>query len=233
MNGVSLVMATLGRVKEVERFVACLQAQTNRNFELIVVDQNPDDRLVPILKEAVKKGISTRHIRQSLPNQCLARNTGLANASMHIVAFPDDDCWYEADTLEVVLSRMSAVDAPAVLVIRWYEQDHIGRPAHVLDYSQWRMFSGVDASMITQFYRKDLFETVDSFDLALGLHSWFGGAEETDLMLRILQSGAKVVYTPAALVHHTFYSVQGNDHAHAVDRAALALYTQNIVSLHT
>lgn len=237
MNGISLVMATLGRVKEVERFVECLSAQTDRNFELIVVDQNLDDRLVPILKRVLEQGISMRHIRQTEPNQCLARNTGLANASMNVVAFPDDDCWYEPNTLALVLNRMTAVDAPAGLLIRWSEQDPIGQPAHVLDYAQWRVFRGADASMITQFYRKDLFASIGGFDPAFGLHSWFGGAEETDLMFRILQSGATVVYTPNALVHHAYYSGPSTDHwkvvckrARSRSRGTGALYAKHRLS---
>ena len=213
-------MATLGRVKEVERFVACLSAQTNRNFELIVVDQNPDDRLLPVLAKVVAHGVALQHIRQAEPNQCLARNTGLENATMDVVAFPDDDCWYEPDTLALVLARMAALDAPAGLVIRWCEQDPIGQPAHSLDYAQWRVFRGADASMIAQFYRRDLFESIGGFDPSFGLHSWFGGAEETDLMFRILESGAAVVYTPDALVHHAYYAGPSADPWRAVCKRA-------------
>ena len=45
----SLILGTVGRVNDLEIILSSLQAQTYQNFELIVVDQNPDDRLVPIL----------------------------------------------------------------------------------------------------------------------------------------------------------------------------------------
>lgn len=237
MNGVSLIMATLGRVVEVQRFVECLGVQTCQNFELIVVDQNPDDRLAPVLERGRGLGISLRHIRQAEPNQCLARNVGLANAAMDVVAFPDDDCWYEPETLALVIERMSRPNAPSGLLIRWKEQDPQGQVAHTLDIRKWRAFREVDASMITQFYRRDLFQSVGGFDPALGLHSWFGGAEETDLMFRVLAYGATVAYMPEALVHHAFSSGPSADpwqasckRARSRSRGTGALYAKHRLS---
>jgi glycosyltransferase involved in cell wall biosynthesis len=204
MNGISLVMATIGRFEEVRRFIQCLHVQANRGLELIVVDQNRDDRLVPVLAKVPEMGIALRHIRQAEPNLCLARNTGLANASMDVVGFPDDDCWYEPETLDLVMERLSMRDAPSGVVIRWAEQDLREQPAYTLDFAKWRAFREVNASSITLFYRTDLFRSIGGFDPALGLHSWFGGAEETDLMFRVLARGATVVYLPDALVHHTY-----------------------------
>ena len=42
----SLILATVDRVTELERFLERLDRQTFRDFELFVVDQNTDDRLV-------------------------------------------------------------------------------------------------------------------------------------------------------------------------------------------
>lgn len=208
-SGISLVMATIGRVKEVERFVACLALQTSRNFELIVVDQNPDDRLVPVLEKARASGITLQHVRQEEPNQCNARNAGLAIASMELVAFPDDDCWYEPNTIELVVQRMAAHDSPSGLVVRWAEQDPVGLPPRKLELKKSRAFREITVSMITQFYRRSILEHVGGFDPALGLHSWYGAGEEIDLMFRMLTRDATVVYLPGALVHHAFSSGPG------------------------
>ncbi len=45
----SLIVATLGRTDELIAFLESLVAQSERNFEVIVVDQNPDERLEPVI----------------------------------------------------------------------------------------------------------------------------------------------------------------------------------------
>ncbi len=117
----SLVMATLGRVTEIDRCVDSLAAQTRRDFELIVVDQNPDDRLVPVVARARALGMECHHLRQSEPNACKARNTGIESAKGEVVAFPDDDCWYERNVVERVLDRFEQQSKLDGLVIRWEE----------------------------------------------------------------------------------------------------------------
>lgn len=205
MTGISLVMATIGRVKEVERFISSLVEQTCHDFELIVVDQNLDQRLSPIIEAARAQGVVVTYIRQVEPNQCMARNAGLNCARYLVVAFPDDDCWYEPHVVERVLARMCAADQPDGVIVRWGEQDPIGKPAHWLSNANWRQFRDVDASMITEFFRRELLVNLGGFDPALGLHSWFGGGEETDLMFRIMDAGARVTYSPDILVHHTYF----------------------------
>lgn len=200
----SLVMATIGRVAEIGEFLASLAAQTYKNHELIIVDQNADDRLLPIMAMARELGISCLHIRQSEPNLCLARNTGLIHAQGDLVAFPDDDCWYEPDVLEKVVNKALASDNLDGLVIRWQEQGLLGTESHYLSNDLWRRFREVQASSITLFFTRQLLLEMKGFDVALGLHSWYGSGEETDFMFRALGSGKRILFIPDAIVHHPF-----------------------------
>jgi glycosyltransferase involved in cell wall biosynthesis len=93
----SLIVATKDRTSDLARLIASLEDQPGADFELIVVDQNEDDRLVPILDSS---HISPRimHLR-SAPGVSRARNLGIENAQSAILGFPDDDCWYPAGVL--------------------------------------------------------------------------------------------------------------------------------------
>ena len=97
---VSLVVATVGRTQELSRMLASIDRQSLKGIELIIVDQNTDDRVEKLL-EAWKETLTFRHVR-SPKGLSRARNAGIKLASGPIICFPDDDCWYPDNLLEHV-----------------------------------------------------------------------------------------------------------------------------------
>ena len=95
----SLVVATVDRVAELERLLASLEAQSFQDFEVLVVDQNEDERLAPVMARHPRLRLS--HLR-SERGVSRARNVGLRAAQGEIVAIPDDDCWYPENLLASV-----------------------------------------------------------------------------------------------------------------------------------
>jgi glycosyltransferase involved in cell wall biosynthesis len=81
---VSLVLATKGRAKEVDKFIQSLARQKYADLELIVLDQNEDDRLAPILENA-KLLLPIVRLR-SKSGLSHARNVGIASATGVIMA---------------------------------------------------------------------------------------------------------------------------------------------------
>ncbi|KAF0161822.1 MAG: hypothetical protein FD157_4097 [Rhodocyclaceae bacterium] len=206
---ISLILATVGRSADVGRFVQSLVAQTDRRFELIVVDQNTDHRLAPHIDEAVDAGIELTHVRLERPSSSGARNLGLRHAAGEIVAFPDDDCWYEPDVVATILSRLDQDHSVDGVVAQWVEQAAASpaRPTTgVLSLVAWRRFRDGDASAISLFLKTEAVTRLGGFDTAFGLDRWFGGGEETDLLLRVLADGARLVRSPESRVHHHFGS---------------------------
>lgn len=200
----SLILATVDRTEDLDRFVNRLAGQTDKRFELIIVDQNTDDRLLPIVKRAESAGIFVRHIRFAVRSLAAARNHGLPYAAYDLVAFPDDDCWYEQDVVERIIRRFSEDSSLSGIQARWAEAQPRPGDAYQLSLKAWRKFRGIGASSITLFLRASLVKQLGGFDARLGVPGWFGSGEEIDLVLRGLDGGAKIKYAPEVIVHHAF-----------------------------
>lgn len=201
MRDFSLILATVGRTSELNRLFDSLLVQTFHDFEVVVVDQNPDGRLTPILHRARCLGLAIRHLRFSPPNLALARNAGLAEATGQWVGFPDDDCWYEPHTLERIRLRSRRADRPQGIISRWVEQDTT-LPAGALTWQRSSRFRDIPVSSITLFFQCSLIDRIGGFDGRLGVGQWFGAGEETDMVLRALRAGALITHEPSARVHH-------------------------------
>lgn len=204
----SLVLATCGRAESLGILLESLRTQAERSFELIVVDQNPDDRICPHLSRAREAGISVRRLRQDVANLSLARNAGLAAARGEFVAFPDDDCWYEDDTIAQVRAGLDSAPGCDGAIARWVEVSPQASLPGRLNLDECRRFRGGDASSITLFLRLATVRSVGGFDTRFGIGRWYGAGEETDLVLRLLAAGADLHTLPAARVRHA--PPQGN-----------------------
>lgn len=210
----SLVMATVGRTEEVGRLIQSLIDQNDRNFELIVVDQNLDDRLNIWIQTGVAQGLDIRHTRLNPPNLSIARNIGISFARYELLAFPDDDCWYERTVIESVRNRFNSAPEVSGVVARWVEQaDEMGyaQASGQLSLSAWRRFRGGQGSSISLFFRRELFNALGGFDERLGIGRWYGSAEDTDFLLRALASGARFDHAPEARIHHYFSTEEQGD----------------------
>jgi GT2 family glycosyltransferase len=204
-----LVLATIGRTTEVERLFDTLLAQTDKHFELIVVDQNADNRLVEAVTVAAQRGLAVQHLRMDRPSLAGARNLGIAKAHGQLIAFPDDDCWYEPDVVEQVRNAFAAHGDWGGAVAQWVEQAQALRAApsdEALSAREWRAFKADGASSISLFFRAETLRRLGGFDERLGVGQWFGAGEETDLILRALGAGVVIGRCTAARVHHHFAS---------------------------
>jgi glycosyltransferase involved in cell wall biosynthesis len=183
-----LVVATVGRVEELGRFLGSLERQTQRDFRVLVVDQNEDDRIVPFLTERVVR-------LHSPPGLSRARNEALPHLDADVVAFPDDDCVYPDDLLERVAARLDGLDGVTGRE-PWWTAD-----AAVLTRDNlWNR-----AISFTIFLRREVVARVGAFDDRLGLPSSSG--EEIDYLIRALATGARIEYDPSLVVEHPYKHV--------------------------
>jgi glycosyltransferase involved in cell wall biosynthesis len=199
----SLVLATVGRTEELGRCLRALDAQTYRNFELIVVDQNPDDRLAPILEEYECR-FTLRHLR-SERGLSRARNVGLRHLAGEVIAFPDDDCWYPTGLLEAVAVKLACRPEWDGLTTRVADADgasfgrFAARSGGLNLYNVW-----ATAVSVGIFLRRKVVDRVGYFDETLGAGAGtpFGSGEEADYVIRAIRAGFGIHYLPQLVVHH-------------------------------
>lgn len=203
MTRFSLVLATLNRTVELERFVLTLNRQ-EAAVQLIVIDQNKDDRLVPILAKLVPS-VDLLHLR-SAPGLSKARNVGLKHVDGDVVAFPDDDCWYPDGVLKFVSTRLE--NSPDIDGITGRSTDGEGEASA----GNFDKSSGlVDLKTVwgrgisfAIFVRRKVADQIGDFDetLGVGAGTRFGSGEETDYLIRGLKLGARLRYDPELIVYH-------------------------------
>lgn len=201
---VSLVLATIGRTEEVRTFLRALNAQTYRNFELIIVDQNPDDRLIPLL-DPYRESFSIIHVR-SERGLSKARNVGLSYVTGDIVSFPDDDCWYDENLLETSVRYLEK--EPDLAGITGRSIDDAGREVNGIFRKTVDLLNRNNvwecAISYTIFLRRTVVAQAGGFDetLGVGANTMWGSGEETDFLLRVLDAGIRLQYLPNLTVRH-------------------------------
>lgn len=205
---ISLALASVGRTEQVERLFDSLLAQTSNAFEVILADQNQDERLVPLVKNAISQGMNITHIRLDKPDQYAARTIGIEKAKGRYIAFPDDDCWYEPETIEAALEMFETKQVDG-LIAQWRESRRVSKNAADIKEKEleWKDICGFrtdGASMITQFYKTSVVRAIGGFDKRMGLGCWFGGGEDTDLFFSVVRKGFKVVMAHTVVVRHLF-----------------------------
>jgi glycosyltransferase involved in cell wall biosynthesis len=202
MTRFSLVVPTIHRTAEIERLLMSFQNQSE-DFEVIIVDQNPDDRVARIA-ERFTGTLNIIRI-QSSPGASRARNAGLELASGEIVAFPDDDAWYPPGLLSSIHELFTAFPEFSGFCVRGTDQDGrdagarwLRRAAVINRLNLWR--ASIEFSM---FLRRDAVSGLRfNEELGPGAGTEWGSGEGADFLLRMLARGYKLRYEPRLFVHH-------------------------------
>lgn len=215
-----LIVATTGRTAELAAFLDSLARQSYSGFRVIVADQNEDQRVEETL---AGRGGSVVRVRAE-PGLSHARNTALPLVEADVVGFPDDDCTYPADLLERVaqaFERRRELDG-----LTGRTADASGRSApgwSMVPFALDREHVWHGGNSATTFLRSELVGRVGGFDEALGLGAgtpWQSG-EDTDFLVRALDLGARIEYSPSLVVVHELRSGESLPDAGAREGAAV------------
>jgi glycosyltransferase involved in cell wall biosynthesis len=193
----SLVVPTLGRTTEVAELFASIVNQNRSDVELIIVDQNDDDRVVPLV-ETLPDHILRLHLRLKEKNVSAARNAGLAASSGDIIAFPDDDCWYPSNLLNRVDTWFR--ENPEYSVLAVGAIDDAGVPSGnrwIQDACDIGPLNVLRTTFCSSLFVSDLARSRSArFDPKLNR------GEETDFILRLLATGLRGRFNRGLHIHH-------------------------------
>ncbi|MBO7146388.1 MAG: glycosyltransferase family 2 protein [Lentisphaeria bacterium] len=203
----SLILCTVNRDQVVRDFFESLSRQKNApEFEVILVDQNQDDRLLPIVRD-FEKLFPIRRI-YSKPGLSRARNVGLQEVTGEIVAIPDDDCTYPPDLLNQISTFLdSEPDADGVTVksldaqtgtASCYMHDTLRR---ITKENVWHC--GISYTIFVR--REALGDIRFNEELGCGSGTIYGSGEETDFLLNLIAADKKLIFNPAYSVYHPIF----------------------------
>jgi glycosyltransferase involved in cell wall biosynthesis len=221
-------MGTMGRAQEPIKFLESLAKQSTPAHELIIIDQNEDERLAPVDAKAKELNIPALRIKEAIKNLAHARNVGIVKASGDIIGFPDDDCWYEPGVIQQVEECFHLnpdIDAISGL---WLEAPAQNLSKGTMPSKELLDFKGARLNSITLFVRRSALNELHGFDPRLGTGQWFGAGEETDLTFRLAIKGKRFYYEPKIKVHHPHFdpAQQSYSRIRSYSRGTGALYAK-------
>ena len=210
----SLVVATKGRAAPLTALFHSLEAQSFRDFEVIVVDQNADARVgdPAIHPSGGTWRFPVLHLRTpGESGASRARNAGFAQARGEVVLFPDDDCWYPPHMLGEALARMRGhgADVLAGRAADGEGRDINGRFEQAVTWISRATVWTTGIEWVV-FYRRAVLAMTGGYDVDVGIGAatpW-QSCEAQELMLRALRAGYACVFDPAVYGHHAELDVR-------------------------
>lgn len=116
---VSCLMVTRGRSTLVRQSIECFLRQTYANCELVIIDDDPVENLVPVIAALASERV--HHIR--IPNDGSSlgelRNLAVAHANGSVIAQWDDDDLSDPFRIQMQITAMQQTGSAACMLERW------------------------------------------------------------------------------------------------------------------
>ena len=196
---VSVIIPSYKRSEMLPRAVKSVLAQTYKNIEVIVVDDNDPDSLWRRDTEKIMSQFKNNHqvkyiCHEKNKNGSVARNTGIKNASGSIIAFLDDDDEYLPTKIEKQVSFLLEHPEYRAVYSGWIRANKKIIPTHQGDLS-YDILSGnnIIYTNVIMMWKK----CAEEFG---GWDESFNRNQEAAFLLRYFDAGYKIGVVSEALV---------------------------------
>lgn len=192
---VSVLTPCYNSVKTIGKTLECIENQTYKNIEYIIVDGGSTDGTLELIEQH----------RDKLPEQFTlisekdsgiydAMNKGIGLAKGQLIGIVNSDDWYENDTVEQVVKHYQGNTQE---VIYGMQRTYLNGKEKATFIYHHEFLSDQMITHPTCFVTKDAYKELGTFDLK------YRSAADYDLMLRFWES-KKVVFTPVYRVLSNF-----------------------------
>jgi GT2 family glycosyltransferase len=210
----SVAICTRDRPDDLQHCLDGLMRLPDDGQEILVIDSaSKDDQIRQVT--ALYPGV--HYVREDIPGLDRARNRALREASHEIVAFIDDDAvpdpgWLRALMVHYVSESVMCVtgltvplelESPAQEAYERFCSFNRGYEWRLFHHRNWNIFGASKAGAgVNMSIRKSTLDWIGPFDEALdsGTPTYSGG--DTEMLIRILANGYRIVYNPDAINWH-------------------------------
>jgi glycosyltransferase involved in cell wall biosynthesis len=222
---VSVIVCTFGRPRQLKAALEALLALDYPNYEVIVVDNGPEDpSTADLIRDEYSETSTIHYVAEPERGLSAARNRGMAVARGEVVAFTDDDIIVDRYWLAFLVSGFDAagtvgcvtgltlasqLETPAQIIFeqygafnRGYESLLFNREINPTGTLLYPYTAGVFGGGGNSAIRVDRSDDVLRFDRRLGPGSLAFGAEDLDMFLRVILRGNYIRYVPGAISWH-------------------------------
>jgi glycosyltransferase involved in cell wall biosynthesis len=184
---ISVIVPTYNSAEFISSTLITVVEQTYKNFEVVISDDGSEDETLEIVKNFFSNYPTIKHkiLENKHEGPGATRNKGVSNASYDWIAFLDSDDSWENNKLEEVVKVINSSDSNIIFHNEFYKY-----PGSVSPLNHHEKFSDKVHPFIALYrenflspsattLRKDLFDSVNGFDISLP------SAQDYDLWLRI------------------------------------------------
>ena len=188
---VSVVITVRNEERHLPQLFESLLAQAGP-LEVVLVDSESRDGTVEVAERYARQHPGFFRVVAQPGSRGIGRNRGVREARGEFVAFIDGDCFADSGWLGAL--RRGLVRSPVVAG----RTVPVGRATygHLERVELFQSGYDVTYPSCNLAYRRELFERLGGFDPR------FITAEDIDLNLRAVRSGASIEYVPDAIVYH-------------------------------
>ncbi|WP_457937216.1 glycosyltransferase [Aeromonas veronii] len=210
---VSIVINTYNRMHTLPNTLAAIKYIRYPDIEVIVVDGPSTDGTWDYLNDHWKDEVKI--VKCPVANLSVSRNIGIMHSTGDIICFTDDDGIPEASWIDVLVNNYSN---PKVAAVGGYVRDNSGVSFQTRNIISSRTgFSEVDVPEskleeklsdelcftgligVNSSFRREALVEIGGFDEEYAYY-----LDETDVLVRLVDKGYKIIQDPSAEVHHKY-----------------------------